>query len=262
MVDLAAGMVGPALPEWPGVGVEWTSPLADPPGSGSFGPSRAVLPLLSGGHAVFDRERRQATFHKPRPPEGHELAHPCLSAVGLVFARWDGRVALHAGGIVVGGRAWGVLGAREAGKSTTLVHLARAGHGVLCDDLLVVDRGQACAGPRTLDLRPETARRLEGEDLREVRQGQRHRMLLPPAPATVPLGGFLVLDVGDDVSVEPVPARERLPALQPHVTLRQIGLPASGLLELVALPMWRVRRSRAWADLPRLIERLVTTLAG
>ena len=262
VVDLAGSLVGPPLPGWPAVELEWTSPLADPPASGSFGPSNAVLSLLSGGHAVFDRQRRVARFHKPRPPEGHELAHPCLSAVGLVFARWDGRVALHAGGVVVGGRAWGVLGAREAGKSTTLAYLARAGHGVLCDDLLVVDEGQACAGPRTLDLRPETARRFEGEDLVEVRQGQRHRVLLPPAPATVPLGGFFVLGVGDEVSVEPVPPVERLPALQPHVTLQQIGLPGAGLLELVGLPMWRVHRSRAWADLPRLIERLVATAAG
>lgn len=262
VVDLAAALVGPPLAGWPAVELQWTSLLPDPPDSGSFGPSGAVLPLLSGGHAVFDRERRVARFHKPRPPDGHELAHPCLSAVGLVFARWDGRVALHAGGIVVGGRAWGVLGAREAGKSTTLAHLARAGHGVLCDDLLVIDQGRACAGPRTLDLRPETAQRLDGEHLVEVRQGQRHRLLLPPAPATVPLGGFLVLGVGDTVSVEPVPAVERLAALQPHVTLQQIGLPAAGLLELVGVPMWRVNRSRAWADLPRLIDRLVATVAG
>lgn len=263
VVDLAAGLLGSSLPHWPAVEVEWTSPLLDPPAKGFFGPTETVLPLLTGGHVALDRERRVARFHKPKPPNGHEVAHPCLSSVGLVFARWDGRVPLHAGAVVVGDRAWGVLGDREAGKSTTLAHLARAGYDVLADDLVVIDEGKACAGPRTLDLRLGTARRLQGrERLVEVRQGQRQRMFLRPVPPAVPMGGLFVLGVGDEVSVQLVPPVERLRTLQPHLMLRSAGLPASGLLNLVALPMWRLNRSTAWADLPRLIDRLVTTAAA
>lgn len=262
MAELAAGLMGPAAHGWPEVELEWTTPLAEPPGSGSFGAERCVLPLLSGGHAVFERERRVARFHKSVPADGHEIAHPCLSAVGLVFARWDGRLALHAGGVVVDGVAWGVLGAKEAGKSTTLAWMADAGFGIVADDLLVLEGGCALAGPRTIDLRPPAAERLEGRALLEVRQGQRKRVLLPVVAPELPLGGFVVLGVGDEPSVEAVPAASRLETLSRHLTLRQAGLPASGLLEVVGLPMWRMHRSRVWADLPRLVDRLLTVLAA
>lgn len=263
VIHLAAGMVGPPLADWPVVEVEWTSPLVDPPANTFFSPDKAVLSLVTGGHVAADRQRRLARFHKPSPPNGNDLAHPCLSSVGLLFARWDGRVPLHAGAVMVAGRAWGVLGDREAGKSTTLAYLARAGCDVLADDLLVIDDGKACAGPRTLDLRLGTARRLEGrERLVEVRDGEKHRMFLPPAPPAVPLGGLFVLGVRDEVSVELVPPVERLQVLQPHLKLRSIGFPASGLLDLVGLPMWRLNRSRAWNDLPRLIEQFVATASA
>lgn len=262
-MDLAAHLLGASRPGWPQVAVEWVGPLADPPEGGHFSAEEAVLPLLSGGHAVFHRHLRRARFHKPRPADPHELAHPCLSAVGLVFARWDGRIALHAGAVLFDGVAWGVLGAREAGKSTTLARLAQAGHVVLSDDLLVLEGMQAFCGPRTVDLRPEAAARFgAGQPLEPVRQGERHRMLLPPAPATAPFGGFLVLGVGDAVSVTPVAAAQRLGALSEHLTLKQAGLPGAGLLDLVGLPMWRVERSRAWPDLPLLLERLRATCAA
>jgi hypothetical protein len=262
VIDLAGDLLGHSLGGWPAVEVDWTTPLADPPASGFFGRHQCVLPLLTGGHVVFDREQRIARFHKPGPANGQVMAHPCLSAVGLVFARWDGRVALHAGGVLLDGAVWGVLGAKEAGKSTTLAAFAHAGFGVLCDDLLVLDGTTAFAGPRTVDLRPQSAARLEGRgQMLEVREGQRHRLALAPTPPVVPLGGFFVLDVGNELSIESVTPVDRLGALNPYLTLQHVGLPPSGLLDLVGLPMWRVSRSRDWADLPRLIERLLATAA-
>lgn len=263
MVALAADLLVPAPPSWPDVTVEWVPPLDDPPELGFFTLHESVLPLLSGGHAVFTRKERVVRFHKPHAADGHELAHPCLSAVGLVFARWDDRVALHAGAVVINGVAWGVMGDREAGKSTTLAWLAQAGHDILCDDLLVLDGTRAFAGPRTVDLRPQAAERLDGrERLVTVRRGERWRLLLSGVAPEVPLGGFVVLGVGDELSVDPVPVAERMGALGAHLTLRQAGLPAAGLLALLSLPMWRVQRSRAWGDLPRLLDRLVTTVAA
>lgn len=240
VVALAGDLLGPAPSTWPEVTVEWVPPLTDPPELGFFSSGESVLPLLSGGHASFDRKERLARFHKPHAADGHELAHPCLSAVGLVFARWDGRIALHAGAVVIDGVAWGVLGDREAGKSTTLAWLAQAGYAVLCDDLLVVDGTRAFAGPRTVDLRPQSAERLDDrERLVTVRRGERRRLLLSDTSPEAPLGGFVVLGVGDRLSVEPVPVAERMGALGGHLTLRQAGLPAAGLLALVELPMWR-----------------------
>lgn len=262
MVDLAGGLLGPPCPEWPPVALEWTAPLPDPPELGHFNANDAVLPFVGGGHAILERIPRRVRFHKPRPADGHELAHPGLSAVGLVFARWDGRIALHAGAVVFDGVAWGVLGHSEAGKSTTLAQLARAGHTILTDDLLVLEGGHAFRGPRTVDLRPESAAHLHDADLLTVRQRARRRMLLPPAPPTVPFGGFVLLGVGDAVSARPVAAADRLGALSEYLTLKQAGLPSAGLLELVGLPMWRVERSRAWADLPLLLDRLRTICAS
>lgn len=237
--------------------------FADPPESGYFGADEAVILLLKGGHAVFERHSRRVRFHKPRPADGHELAHPGLSAVGLIFARWDARIALHAGAVLFDGVAWGVLGASEAGKSTTLAALAQAGHTILSDDLLVLEGGRAFSGPRSIDLRHEAATRIEATNsLVTVRQGERRRLLLSPAPSSAPFGGFIVLGVGDAVSVTPVAADKRLGTLSEHLTLKQAGLPAAGLLELVGLPMWRVDRSRSWADLPLLLDRLRATCGG
>ena len=53
--------------------------------------------------------------------------------------------------LAVGGRALGVVGTREAGKSSTLAWLAVAGTEVLCDDLLVIDGQSTFKGPRTID---------------------------------------------------------------------------------------------------------------
>lgn len=263
MVDLAGDLLGPSHPEWPVVEIEWADALPDDPEDGWISATGALLTLRSGGHAAFERHPRRARFHKPRPADGHDLAHPCLASAGVVFARWEGRVALHAGAVLFDGVAWGLLGESEAGKSTTLAELAEAGHTILCDDILVLEGRQAFCGPRTIDLRHESAERFEpANQLITVRQGQRRRMLLPPAPATAPFGGFVLLGVGDTVSVTPVPPVERLGALSEHLTLLQAGLPPAGLLEVVGLPMWRVNRSRAWSDLPLLLDRLRTTCGG
>ncbi len=262
-IGLARELLGQPSPGWPEVELEWAPPLADPPDLHFFHPDRALLRLVSGGHAVFDRDQRVARFHKAGPPNGHELAHPCLGSVAVVFGRWDGRVVFHAGAVVVEGLAWGVLGSKEAGKSTTLAWLARAGFDVLADDLFVLEGKNALAGPRTIDLRPLAAERLDGgEGLVLVRQGQRHRLVLPPVPASAPLGGFVKLCVDDEESVELVPLNERVEALRQHLTLRRAGLPASTFLELLAMPMWRLSRSTDWARLPRLLDRLVTTVSS
>lgn len=262
MAVLAAGLLVSPPRHWPSVEVAWEAPLRQPVPPSSFGPDGALLALVSGGHVSADRERRIARFHKVGPPDGHEVAHPCLSHVGVTFGRWDGRVALHGGGVVADGAVWGVLGDKEAGKSTTLAWLAGAGHGIFTDDLLVVKDMTAMAGPRAVDLRPGAAARFrDREGLITVRQGQRHRMLLPHVPAELPLGGFVVLGVGEEVGLELVRLRDRIDILRQHLTLRRVGIAGPKLLELLAVPMWRVWRSQDWADLPRLLERLLTTFS-
>lgn len=242
--------------------MEWEDPLPEPVPPSVFGLDEALLALVSGGHVFADRQRRLARFHKAGPPDAHEVAHPCLRHVGVTFGRWDGRVAFHGGGIFVGGAVWGVLGAKEAGKSTTLAWMSGAGHGIFADDLLVLAGSTALAGPRAVDLRPAAAALLPHRDaLVVVRQGQRYRLVLEEVPPEAPLGGFVVLSAGDEVGLELVPLSERIEILRQHLTLRRAGLAGPTLLGLLAFPMWRVQRSRDWADLPRLLERLLATFA-
>ncbi|MGI9119790.1 MAG: hypothetical protein ACR2G7_06680 [Acidimicrobiales bacterium] len=119
---------------------------------------------------MVERETRTARFCLEGQPDRYRLAHPCLTAAASIFAWWDGRVALHAGGFVVDGTAWGLMGAQEAGKSTTMAW---------------------------------------------------------PAPAASTSG-------------------HRLPTgWRPSSTWRRC-------------PLWRVRRSRHWSDLPGIIDSLVT----
>ncbi|MBW3574831.1 MAG: hypothetical protein KY450_08200 [Actinobacteria bacterium] len=258
---LARHVLVPAPKGWPEVELCWAPPLSDPPPASFFGVDEAVLALVSGGHAVLDRPRRIARFCKADPPDGHQVAHPCLSTASSYFARWDARLSFHASVVVLHGAAWGVLGSKEAGKSTTVAWLAQAGYDVLSDDLLVLDGPMALAGPRIIDLRLPSAERIGREGLVVVRKGERHRLLLPGVAAEVPFGGFLVLTAGHEVSVERTPLADRLEILRHHLTLRQVGAPAVALLELVSLPMWRVQRSSDWEHLPMLLERLVATVS-
>ena len=55
-----------------------------------------------------------------------DLAHPYLSVTGMLDAYWGDGLGLHAGGVVVAGRAWLIVAAKGGGKTTTLALLDRA----------------------------------------------------------------------------------------------------------------------------------------
>ena len=132
------------------------------------------------------------------------------------MSRWLGREGFHGGGIVVDGGVWAVLGDKTAGKSTTLAWLARAGVGVVSDDVLIVDGETVLAGPRSIDLREEAAERLgTGELIGRVGARDRWRVTLAPIAAELPLRGWITLEWGEAVAVEPIRGAERLRALLP-----------------------------------------------
>jgi len=160
---------------------------------------------------------------------------------------------------VAGGGTWAVVGEREAGKSSTLAALALDGHPVVTDDLLVVDGGMAHVGPRSVDLREASARRLNaGVPLGVVGARPRWRLGLPddvPKPA---LRGWVFLGWGDSVSVRRLAVTEVLPRLSEQLTLNiPVGDPAR-LLELAGLPAWELRRPREWQQLPATVEWLAS----
>lgn len=218
---------------------------------------RATLLLLDGGYVELDRSSATAVVATPRPLPAADLVHPYLAGPAGIFAHWHGRAALHAGAAVVGGVAWALLGDKEAGKTTTLAFLDDLGVPIVTDDLLVTDGAHCDPGPRTLDLRPETAARRHQHGARLVRDGERARVRLALVAAPVPLGGFVVLDVGEVPRLDPVPLAARLRELQGALATAP---PDGLLLDLVARPMWRFTRPRRWDAIPASLEVLLREL--
>ncbi|HEX6596847.1 MAG TPA: hypothetical protein VF045_07925, partial [Acidimicrobiales bacterium] len=169
MTDERLGAYGLALPQLVGAR-PWMQPQpAGTPtlsmrvevGATTDGPSRydaesADLGLLGGGRLRFRHGSLEAHYVLPSVPPDADLLHPYLAPAAALVWRWGGHEALHAGAFA--GRAGAVLllGAKAAGKSTTLAWLADAGVPVLSDDLAVIDGAEVLAGPRSIDLRPES----------------------------------------------------------------------------------------------------------
>ena len=219
--------------------------------------------LPGGAWATVDRERAIAELAIPDEITDAALVHPYLAPVALVMARWLGREGFHGGGIVTGGGVWGVLGDKTAGKSTTLAWLAREGVGVVSDDVLVIEGGTALAGPRSVDLREEAADRLRiGDPMGRVGQRERWRFTLPPVAPELPLHGWITLEWGEDIAVEPIRGAERLPALLPHRGVRLSPLDPSVLVRFSALPHLRFIRPRDWDALPEAADRLLDAIAA
>jgi hypothetical protein len=248
---------------WPEIEVELTvgSGTGEPTAIGAeHAHVRTVV-----GEIEIDRAARRAEYRTTRPLADDEVAHPFLLPVAGVFSMWDGNLPLHGGAFVSGGGAWAVLGHKEAGKSTLMALIALAGATVVADDMVVIDAsGSVLAGPRGIDLRPESAERL-GAETREVRRGERRRLELPPVEHSVPLAGLVTLEWGDGPAIEPLPPSERATAATAYRTL---GLPVAeprSVLDLAGLPGLRLRRPRDWSgqdDAVRLLLEATESQGG
>jgi hypothetical protein len=218
---------------------------------------RCVRLLPDGRHLALDRRRGTATFFGP-PLTEDLLAHPYLGPIATTFNRWAGREAFHGGAFVKGDRAWAVLGPRTAGKSSLLAALASQDVPVLSDDILVVDGSGAYAGPRCVDLRhPIPGRSL---DTKPVRNTTRLRLRLPPIPLRLPLGGWLFLRWGDELTMTSVGAAELLGRLAARRSWPQLPSDPAATLAIATLPAWDLTRPRDWNALGetcRLLDRVL-----
>lgn len=223
---------------------------------------RAEIPVTNGGRIVVEREPARVIFATRELLGAEELLHPYLAYAAGIFGRWLGRLSLHAGAVVVSDGAWAVLGPRESGKSSTLAWLAQAGFGVLCDDVLVLDRMNALAGPRVVDLRAETAAELgAGEPLGVIGARERWRLPLDAVEPELPLRGVIFLAWGDDVAATPVAAPERVLRLASELMVRLAPPNPAALLDLAGLPCWELRRPHGLGSLDATGGRLLD-LAG
>jgi hypothetical protein len=260
-LDGARSLLVPAPPVWPLLRISVAEDVPGPPFD-RVGPERAELKLATGGWVGIDRAPGRAVFHLATRVDDAALVHPYLAPVALIAARWLGRESFHSGAFVVDGGVWALLGDKEAGKSTALAWLAAHGHPVVCDDALVLDAFTALAGPRSIDLRAESAQRLGvGEPLGTVGMRERWRVLLDPVPAELPFRGWVSLGWGDVVAVEPLRGAARLPALIPHRGVRIEPPRPAALIEYAALPHLVLRRPRGWESVGEGVERLLEAIA-
>lgn len=249
---------------WPTVRIRTQRATAQRPRLHDLRDDAATVLLIDDEHIAIRRQPPEAVFHLQHAVRGHELVHPYLAGAAGVFSTWYGRMAFHAGGIVVGGRVWAVLGAKEAGKTTTLVHLHLRGVPIVTDDLLVISGSTVLAGPRSLDLRPPTMEHLDGVadrlDVLTVRDGERFRVTLPPVPLELPFGGWVLLEDGPQVGLRTVPPHRRFDTLAgDHLVA---GQNQHDLLDLLSAPMWVLSQPRNWATLPRALDTLLRRLGS
>ncbi|WP_432499727.1 hypothetical protein [Kineococcus gynurae] len=232
------------------------------------GPEQARHPLADGGWAVVDRRSATTTLWTPRPVRDAEVVHPYLASTAVVVAHWQGRLALHAGAVLLSvgstGAVVAVLGARDAGKSTTTWALRQAGCPLVTDDVLVLDPHghRVWPGPGCVDLRAGAAGHFEvGEALGVVGRRERWRVAAGDGelPARLHLAA-VVEPVWGEPAVEDVPVPERLALLAGALALRVAPADPGALLRLLALPFLRWRRPRDFTALPAAVTDLLGAL--
>jgi hypothetical protein len=224
--------------------------------------AEAVLRLQNGGQIAIDRARGEARFILPRRLGTPEIVHPLLAPVAAVMAYWLGRQSFHAAAFTAAGRAWGIVGDRGAGKSTTVAQLALGGVPIVCDDMLVLDGTRALPGPRSVDLRGDAARRLGvGDGLGIVGARERWRLRVGPVDDGPTIGGWIFLAWGDRIETVPVPPAERLARLGQSRGTRLPERDPDALLDLAALPAWELRRPKSWESLADAVAHLVDAVA-
>ena len=223
----------------------------------------ACLQVRTGGSVLIDRSPGRATFTLPARPSASALLHPHLAAVAAVWAHWSGREGFHAGALLAGGGVWGLLGHKCAGKSSALAGLALAGIPIVCDDVLVLDGDSALAGPRSIDLRADAARRLGiGEQLGVVGDRERWRVPLPAIKPELPFRGWVSLRWSDELAIRPVHGAERVRTLLEHRALRVPPRSPAALFELASLPFLEFSRPRCWTELESASELLLDALSA
>jgi hypothetical protein len=211
--------------------------------------------------AYVERDPARAVFRFAGEPRLDAVVHPYLSPVAGLFAHWHGREALHAGGFVHEGGAWGVVADRGGGKSSTLGQLALEGVAIVADDLLVVDGDDALAGPRAIDLREDVAEAFGiGEPLGVLVTRNRWRVGLDQVESATPLYGWVFLEWADELTIREVPASHRLERLGRQRMIRRRPTDPRRFLTLASLPGFVISRPASLEWLPETTRLLRESL--
>jgi hypothetical protein len=259
-VDEAASILSPAAPDWPAVALRVT--VGDHPATEEYiDGDRATIRLRTGGSVELDRKAGRARYTVPAPLSADELVHPFLAPTASVFAYWHRRESLHAGGVALADRAWGLVGERLGGKSSLLAALALSGLDIVCDDVLVVDGREAFVGPRTIDLREDAADAFGvGREIGVVGTRQRWRIGLRQLDRRLVVSGWIFTAWSDECRIQRVPVAQTLARLLRNRSTRLPPQDPAMFLGLSALPAWELRRPRSWETMPEALELMLGVL--
>jgi hypothetical protein len=264
-MDGGAGRLIEAPEHWPDLLVEhvpYAESPAQRPGTTEILADAATVWLPRGERIELQRAEGIIRLVTRSRPSAEVVVHPLLGLPAAIMSMWLGRLSLHGGAFSCRGGSWALLGDRGAGKSTTLAQLLALDHVIVSDDLLMIQGSTLYCGPRSIDLRSEAADVLGGEPMGIL--GSRARWRLRPGPTApeTPISGFVKLEWGEDVLIEPLDARERLELLHASSAVYPRPEDAAALLELLVLPVWRFTRPNDLAQGESALAQLIDVLGG
>ena len=189
-----------------------------------------------------------------------ELVHPLLGRVAAQIALARGADAMHAGALAGMTGAWAVIGPKGAGKSTLLASLNKIGVSIVTDDVLVFAGRSVMAGPRCIDLRPDTQRFGLGVAVRP--SDPRNRVALAPIAAEHHLAGVIHLEWSSaETTIEPLDHREAIRRLLELRSDKGYPRHPEALLDLATLPTVVLKRPQSMRGLDASVAHVERLLA-
>jgi hypothetical protein len=179
---------------------------------GSLPAGSNYVGLRDVGEFLISKNGRSISCYR-FPRTSPESFHVYLLGQALSFALVkNGIEPLHATVVVIQGKAVAFLGDCGFGKSTLAAEFLQAGHPLLTDDLLVLQRDGhqvlAYPGPPRVKLFPQMARRFLGDAIAGVPMNSQTRKLVLPLDqshacrSVVPFATFYALASPDEMSRE------------------------------------------------------------
>ncbi|ADX45011.1 hypothetical protein Acav_1089 [Paracidovorax avenae ATCC 19860] len=284
-----SGMELPELPAWTGSGAEpgdiFIEEGSVPGGPGTATPGSpwlevggdgAVLMQIPGLVRIHVQGGRTMRVERLCPGDagwrlfllGSALACLCLQR---------GLFPLHAACLRVGSRTLAIAGHSGAGKSTLAAALLRRGHGLLGDDLTVLDVSASNGRIQVLPAFPRLklwgeamdALGMDGSGVPKVRDGLdkydlRSQTGFDPRP--VPLDAVLVLREGAGPELRPLSPAAAVPVLHGLLSRGkaavQMGLQASTFAQAASVgrtvPVWTLQRPRRFDALDATADLIET----
>lgn len=215
---------------------------------------------------------------EPDPECDDDLLRACL--LGPIIAallHQRGYLVLHASAVLINGIATLFLGAKGWGKSTLAAFLQARGHTLLADDVVAVKisgstKIQVLPGSPQLKLWPSAVAylglNLDGMPRLHPHLDKRsHRLDAESVKGPIALGRMYVLEVGDEVEIEPLKTQEGLIELVRHSYLiRFLGPSGTAGLHfrqcatvVSSIPIFYLKRPRSLMMMPEVARTLEST---